>query len=521
MPIDNTSGNLGTSNLPTGATAVGSAIGWLTTGTGPPDKFFNDWLNSKANSSTRADQKTAMLAAWGNLTAAQKSAWVTAMANGDASLRTPQQVLAYLQSPPAATSTATATPSATSPAGEQQSATTAAQQVTGTLTEKTNLGPSAEEGIPVPGVPSGSSQQGFNELLSSYYNQQFAAAGTNATALATLAGTDAATLQSQYQSYTNAFQSAQASAAHPEWGQGGAPHNPTAPMTLAQFAQSKATSTIGPWASVLAAIDGIWTSQMGEPMPAALATQIVSALNAMPQDQQSNVLYNAYEYMTNAASAQSNGALFDQSGTYAAAILNSLPSSILTYTAGTGTGTGSLGTGGIVGTYAQTYPSALIQGETIEQTIAADFQKALNRAPTAADLTALGDDPSPTAIQNYINEQPVQGMNMTYGQLTAVTSNMTSLWQQYFGTAPTTAELQWGVGKTPAQLQDFVDNSPSAVPGVTIGRYNDYTTFLNSIDTSNATTHAFSGQVDASLISELHNNLQSQATGTAHPATES
>jgi len=470
------------------------------------DREFDAWVQFHAPGDTR------LLQLWDGLTDAQKLSLLDSISPrlGKPSAATAATVLSQLQSMQPAAKPAAATPSATSAAGKLSSADSAAAAPGPQLAQSV-------QGIAVPG-PSGSTP-GFTQMLQSYTSQQFKDAGTDVTALARLAGMDPGTLQSQYQSYTSAFQSAQTKALQPGYGsQGAAPHTLTPPMTIAQFAQGKGQANTGPWAAVLNAINGIYLSQMGVPLPSALAMQIVSQLNAMPKSQASNVLYNAYEYMNGQATALTNGSLFDQTGSLASAVLQSLPTSILTYTAGTGTQTGSIAAGSrIVGTYMTVNPSALIQGETIEQTIAADFQKALNRAPTAADMAALGSDPSPTAIQNYINEQPVQGMGMTYGQLQAVTQNMTSLWQQYFSTSPSNAELQWGVGKTPAQLQDFVDNSPSAVPGVTIGRYNDYTSFINSIDTSNATTHAFSGQVDASLISELHNNLQSQSTGTAQP----
>src|ERR1017187_10080336 len=229
----------------------------------------------------------------------------------------------------------------------QSSATTAATTATAQLPESTvgNVAP----GIPVVGsagatIPGTSTPSDFNSLLQNYYQQEFATAGGDPTKLATAAGMTPQNLQAQYQAYTTGLQKAFANVP-----QGAGAYTP---LSMEQFAQNKAQSMIGPWASVLSAISTIWQSQYQQTLPPELAAQIVSSLNSMPQSQQSNVLYNAYQYMTNSASAATNKSLFDQTGSYASAILSSLPSSILTYTSGSGTGTGALGTGGLVGTYA-------------------------------------------------------------------------------------------------------------------------------------------------------------------------
>ncbi len=380
----------------------------------------------------------------------------------------------------------------------------------GSLSETTPVG-----SVPVPSGAGGG--QGFNEQLQSYYDAQFQQARTDPNRLAEMAGMDPAMLQQQYASYTNGFALAQQNLKPGFLNYEGA--QATQPMTLPQFAQAKAQTMIGPWAVVLEAINTVWQSQMNEPLPPDLIQQTITQLNGMPQAQQSNVLYQAMQYMTAKASAIKNKGLFDQAGNYTQGILSVLPSSIMTVggTGAQGIGTGSVGTSGIVGEYAQLHPSPFIQGQTIALGIAQAFQAAFNRAPTAADLAALGPDPTPAAIQNYINTQPMPGMNMTFGQYQAVQTNMKSLWTQEFGRAPTNAELQWGVGKSVEQLQAFVDNSPSSIPGATIGRVNDYTTFLNGL---HATVGSFSvplSTLDPSLISELHQHLTSAETGKAQP----
>lgn len=401
---------------------------------------------------------------------------------------------------------------------QQTSATTAATTATAQLPDTTTGQTGA--GIPVVGsagatIPGTTTPSSFNSLLTNYYSQEFAQAGADPNALAQLAGTTPQLLQAQYSAYTQGLAKAQTQFSP---GMAGGTVGGQQPMTLPQFAQNKAQAMVGPWASVLDSINTIWQSQYQQPLPQGLSLQIISALNAMPVSQQSNVLYEAYQYMTNKASATANKGLFDQTGSYASAILASLPSSILTYTSGSGTGTGSLGTGGIVGTWAQTYPSTFLQGEETQQEIAGAFQKALNRAPTAADMSALGADPTPAAIQQYIDNQPMPGTHMTYGAYTTISGQLTPLWQQYFGRDPSTSELQWGVGKSTQDITDFIDNSSSSIPGVTIGVKNDYESFINSLDTADPQgNHAFSSQVDDSLLTQLHQQVTAASTGTAKP----
>lgn len=402
----------------------------------------------------------------------------------------------------------------------QSTADTAATTATAQLPEQTTLGGQGAEGIPVVGasgatIPGTTTPSDYNSLLNNYYATQFAAAGQDPTQLAQLAGMDPTNLQAQYQAYLAGIQKAMQGPntllAHQQGGGQGAT------LTLQQFAQQKAQNNIGPWAAVMQAINGIWQSQTGAQMPASVLMGIISRLNALPQAQQSNILYAASLYMTNAANAQANGQLFDQTGSYASGILSLMPSTILTYTAGSGTDTGSLGSDGYVGQEMQLFPGAL-QGEQVTTEIAQAFEKALNRAPTSADISALGTDPTPAAIQQYIDNQQMPGTHMTYGAYTAASSQLTPLWQQYFGKDPTNAELSWAVGKSPEDITDFIDNSPSAIPGVTIGVKNDYESFINSLDTADPQgNHAFSSQVDDSMISQLHQQVTAASTTKPSP----
>ena len=400
----------------------------------------------------------------------------------------------------------------------QQTATTAATTATAQLPDFTAGETGA--GIPVVGssgssIPGTSTPASFNNELQNYYSTEFSQAGSDPTALARLAGTTPQMLQQQYASYQQGWTKAQTQFRP---GFVGGVEGGQQPMSLQEFAQNKAQSMVGPWASILDAISAIYQSQFQTALPPDLATQIITALNGMPQGQQSNVLYWASQYMLNKAQAISSKGLFDQTGTYASSLLGTLPSSILTYTGGSGTGTGSLGTGGIVGTYVQAHPSAFLQGETISNQIAQDFQNKLNRAPTAADFAALGKDPAPQEITAYIDNQPAPGApGMTYGAYSSAVSSLTPMWQQYFGKDPSISELRWAVGKSPEDLQSFINNSSSSIPGVTIGQKNDYQTFIDGFDKGTGGGHGLSAGIDDSLIKDLHTQITKASTGTAKP----
>lgn len=172
----------------------------------------------------------------------------------------------------------------------------------------------------------------------------------------------------------------------------------------------------------------------------------------------------------------------------------------------------------VLSAYEAEHPTPTMQQSQTASMIASAFEQTLGRAPTSADLAALGSDPSPGQVSDYLNNLPMPGYpGMTYGQYTTAHHNLDALWQSSFGRLPSQQELLWAVGKSSAQLSDFVDNSPSAIPGVTMGRYNDLTNWIKSTSTSGATTHAFSAGVDDSLVQSLHNQLQSASTGHAQP----
>jgi hypothetical protein len=486
------------------------------------DDRFAQWLEQTFGSTARGGlpppESIQIRQYWAKLPEGQKETILRQLSAPGSNPSAVQAVIQKLVSAPATPppASATTTPPPGSPAAASQQAVTAAALPAQQLTEQTGVGPGAgAEGIPVMGTQG--SIGGFNEQLATFNKNQFATAQNDPSQLAQLAGVTPEQLQSQYQSYLTGMQAATQGnsqlLAHQRTGNQGA----AAQLTLAQFAQVKAQNMIGSWSAVLSAMNGIYEAQFRQAMPPELIQQVITALNGMSPDQQKNVLYNAQIYMENMTLDPSGKSLRDQVGTYAANLLTSLPPSIMTYTQGAGTSTGSIGSGGIVGTYEQVHPSPFLQGETIQQGIAAAFEKAFNRSPTAGDMKALGSNPTPAQIQTYIDNQPMPGYNMTYGAFTAASSQLTPLWQQYFGHDPTPTQLKWAVGKSSQDITDFIDNSASSVPGVTIGVKNNYETFINSLDTSGATTHAFSAGVDDSLIKSLHDHLQSQSTATPTP----
>lgn len=367
-----------------------------------------------------------------------------------------------------------------------QAATAAGVQLGETTSGQTGYG------VPVMGTgeaaftPGGTATGGFNEQLRSYTQNAISNAGQDVNALAQVAGTDAATLQAQYQAYTRGM--AQARAAYT--GHGALAGDPQglqagAQLTLPQFAQQVAQSTIGPWAAVLDAIASIWQSQYQQDMPLELRQQILASLNGLPPDQKKAVLLNAMYYMQQKATSVANRQVFDQTGNYTAQLLSSLPSSILTYSpaAGGGFGTGSLGTVGIVGTYAQLHPSPFLQKETIDAGIANQFQQALNRAPTAADMAKLGPNPTATEVDSYINSQPLpDDPKVQYGTYQNVKKFVDPLYAQYFGTQPTSDQLMAYMGMNQQQITDHIMASPSTqLPGATVGRYVQLRGFADSL----------------------------------------
>lgn len=423
----------------------------------------------------------------------------------------------------------------TTPSSAQTAANTApitsATAVGAQLSEKTDQGPSYGTAVMGTGATSFATGQplaqydaqghainqaeGFNEQLQAYYDSEFSYAGNDINQLAQLSGTDPQMLQQQYAQYQQGIATAKA-----QWtGHGALPDmQPPSMLTLPQFAQSKAQSMVGSWAAVMEAIGLVWQSQTESALPTDLAAQIITALNKMPSDQKQNVLYLAMQYMANAASSAGNVSVRDQTGSLTAAMLGALPSSILGFSGGTGgVGTGTLTTAGIVGTALGESPFLVKQQTTAA--IQQAFESALHRAPTAADLAALGSNPTDIQIRQYIDAQPVPGTSMTYGTYSAVSNELTTQWQEYFGRDPTQKELLWAVGKSPEDITSFINNSQSSIPGLTIGRKNDYESFIDSLGTSGAssTTHAFSGTLDDSLIKDLHSQVTAASTGKASP----
>ena len=106
------------------------------------------------------------------------------------------------------------------------------------------------------------------------------------------------------------------------------------------------------------------------------------------------------------------------------------------------------------------------------------------RMPTAAEMAQL-QGATPAALTAYIDNLPMPGTGLTVGTYFSLYNANQSQWQEYFGHDPTPADLRSIAGMSPAQVTDYIDNSPSsAVPGQTIGRVED---FQNYWDTATKT----------------------------------
>jgi len=399
--------------------------------------------------------------------------------------------------------------------------------------------------------------------------------GGTAQDTASALGIDYGSANQQYQQYVQQFEAGQARITGAARGQ--FQGQQAQPMSETAFIQQLASSQWGIWGPVIGMIAYAWQEQNGTPLPPALAQQIRQRLYQMNtkgqpgydpngsdqlQAQVLNILQGIQSGASTAAGGQPTALnLQTEVNTFLTELSTFAPS---IYSGGSTATSASLSDASpqsIIGQYIAANPS--VTGEAAAEQGAAkkaaiDFMTNYGIPSTASNLAYLSNSQNLTNMGNYVSwmqsvgmpitagtlqtlmtmpfsdpggstapasgsggafllAQPVPGANMNYGQYAAVSANMSTLWQQNFDATPTTAQLQWGVGKTPTQIQDFVDNSPSAVPGVTVGQYNDYLSFVNSLDTSGATTHAFSGQVDDSLINELHQHVTAQATGSAHP----
>jgi hypothetical protein len=165
-------------------------------------------------------------------------------------------------------------------------------------------------------------------------------------------------------------------------------------------------------------------------------------------------------------------------------------------------------------------PGSNVTQGSQEATVTSAF-KVLNRLPTAAEMSQFSNA-SPAALTAYIDAQPMPGTGLTYGTYTSLFTANQSQWNQYFGHDPTPADLRAIAGMSPAQVTDYIDNSPSsAVPGQTIGRVSDYTDYWDNTVVKGMGV----GSADAVMLGQLtklgsgESSLPTPTVTTAAPGT--
>ena len=335
---------------------------------------------------------------------------------------------------------------------------------------------------------------------------------TDTASLAAMAGLDEATFAKQYADYQK-----NATTVRQTWtGHGAlAEDRPPDQLNQQQFAQMSAAAMQGQWQPALDALDYEWNAQYGERMPAALRQQLLTALNGMDKEQQQAVLSAEMTYVQGLKTASSTTGT--GVGLNIASLTSTLTSAIPQY----------IGT--ITTQYAQANPNIpAAQATEIAARKQGYIQWLTDRhIPVTADLLnqlvamplGTATSPEPGTDYAYLEAMPSDIKGLSWGEKDIAMGNLSSQWKSTFSREPNKQELLWSIGKTPDQINAFVDNSPSAIPGVTIGRYRDYTNFISSLGTSGAssTTHAFSGALDDSLIKDLHQQVTAASTGQAHP----
>src|SRR5439155_23152077 len=73
-------------------------------------------------------------------------------------------------------------------------------------------------------------------------------------------------------------------------------------------------------------------------------------------------------------------------------------------------------------------------------------------------MPAADSEASPAAGTDFLVllSLPSDIKGMTWGAKDIAFGNISSQWRQYFGREPTSREVTWAAGKTPAEIQDFI-----------------------------------------------------------------
>jgi hypothetical protein len=326
--------------------------------------------------------------------------------------------------------------------------------------------------------------------------------------LAAMVGQDATAFQNEYNDYLKHRQQiidAQRNS--------GLPVEAPRGLSMGQFAQSKAFAMQGQWQPLLDALDYSWNEQYGQRLPPDLRMQVLDALGKMDANQQQAVLSAEAQYVTGLMNARGQptgiaGALASLGGT----LLAQVPAHI----------------GNLTTQYATAHPqisTEVAKDAQVRQQGYIQWLQGHNIPVTQTLLDQLGKmtaatsstNPEPGSDYAMLLAMPSDIKGMTWQSKEIAMGNIGSQWRQWFGREPNAQELQWAAGRNPTEIQDFIDNSPSHVPGVTIRRYQDYVDFINKMGTGSQ-PHAFSAGIDDSLIHDLHQQLTSSSTQAAAPS---
>ena len=530
------------------------------------EQELQQWLTTYVAQLAPSEQQ-AVTAAWGKLSAAQKNQVVSNAQGGPAEYE--QQALTVIQQ--AQQGPATAPPPAMKSATQPfNAAATGASQAASAATPYAQtelLGPSGA--VSTTSVGAGSTPvQGTSQaaaLINQYMTTPLWQGDPNdPQGAADGLGLDYTSAHQQYEQYYQSFQAAQARIGNDST------RRQASPMQETQFMQGLAQAQYGKWGPVIGMLAYAYQEQNGSAMPAALAQAVLAGLKKIPQNdaiQLQAQMLNSIEQISSAAknvTAKGGQATNLNMNVEVTSFLSQLATyapSVYSGTAGSTAGAlAAASPSSVVGQYMTAYPAAAgieAAQKGTETANAVDFLNNYGVAVTPANITALSNaqtyanmgayvawmqkigmpitpgvlqelmampfgDPNSATVSAgsggaFLLDQKVPGTAMTYGTYQQVSSQITPQWQQYFNTTPTKQQLAFFAGKSQQDITDYFDNSQSSVPGVTIGVKNDYEQFINTLDTSGATTHAFSSGVDDSLIKQLHDHLQSQSTGTATP----
>jgi len=381
---------------------------------------------------------------------------------------------------------------------------------------------------------------------------------TDPTAIAQALGLDPHMLQQQYQSYQAGMQNAQ------QRRMGGIQSGQTSPSpeTLQNFAMSMATVQQGQWMPAINAIGFWWKQQTGNPLPPALAAQLSGAFNNLTKPQQNTLSHQMIEMAYSitqgeAGTGVGEGKTFDPTSLITGFLTNLQTEAPSIYSGSLSEPAG--GQGSVISNYATANPNqtatiAAQKGteiaDTIQQLTAAGmpaneittslintvinsglsgsgtssalttylaFMQEHKITPTASLITQLLSepffDPSSGAAPPgsggstlLTMPSPVKGLNL--GGYISSYNSLQTLWTQYFGTGkvPSNSQIAWGVGKSQQQILDYINNSPSSVAGVNIGRYNDIANLIQNFNapSGSGSTNSFSSVVDDSIVNSLH-----------------